>query len=74
VTQPLPFTEASIARLIKGVEKAGRFVVGYRTADGVLLIADKPLDVASLAPLNAQPSPSVPRRMGDYFNGGSSEA
>jgi hypothetical protein len=40
VTKPLPFTVASIARIIKGVEAAGRFVVGVRP-DGTLIVGDK---------------------------------
>ena len=49
VTKPLPFTEHSIARAIRGVERAGRYVVGVRP-DGVLLISSTPLDTVSLAP------------------------
>ena len=47
-TRAIPFTVASLARAIKGVEQAGRFVVGVRLADGTLIIADKPVDTASL--------------------------
>jgi hypothetical protein len=73
MTKSLPFTVASTKRLIEGVERAGRFVVGIK-ADGTLIVADKPLDVTSLIPAEAQPSPTAERRMGDYFHGGSSEA
>jgi 20S proteasome alpha/beta subunit len=48
MTRAIPFTVASLARAIKGVEQAGRFVVGVRLADGTLIIADKPVDMASL--------------------------
>jgi len=48
MSRVMPFTAASLARAIKGVEKAGRFVVGVRLADGTLIIADKPVDTASL--------------------------
>jgi hypothetical protein len=58
MTRALPFTEYSLARAIKGVEKAGRFAIGFRPADGTLLIADKPLDVTSFVPGEAQVSPS----------------
>jgi len=39
----------SLARAIKGVEKAGRFVIGVR-ADGTLIVGDKPIDSASMVP------------------------
>ena len=55
MTKALPFTEASLARAIKGVERAGRFVVGFRL-DGTLLIGDKPLKTASLVPADTQHS------------------
>jgi hypothetical protein len=55
VTRALPFTEASLARAIKGVERAGRFVIGVRP-DGTLIVGDKPVDVANLVPDNAPPS------------------
>ena len=54
MTKPLPFTAAGIARAIKGVEKAGRFVLGVRP-DGVLIVGDKPIDTASFVPVNEQP-------------------
>jgi hypothetical protein len=41
VTKALPFTEASLARAIKGVERAGRYVIGVRP-DGTLIVGDKP--------------------------------
>ena len=73
MTRALPFTEASIARIIRGVMKAGLYVVGVKP-DGTLITADKPIDPTSLAPVNEQPSPTAEtRRMGDYFHGGSSE-
>jgi hypothetical protein len=56
MSRALPFTEASLARAIKGVEKAGRFVVGVR-ADGTLIVGDKPIDSASMIPLEGQNAP-----------------
>jgi hypothetical protein len=74
VTKPLPFTEASLARGIKGVEKAGRFVVGVRLADGILIVGDKPIETASFAQQDAQPSPVSVRRFGEKLHGGQGEA
>lgn len=47
MTKALSFTEASLARAIRGVERAGKVVVGVK-ADGTLIVADKPLDVGAL--------------------------
>ncbi len=60
MTRIIPFTAASLARAIKGVEQAGRFVVGVKP-DGTLIVADKPIDAASISPSNEQPSPAGPR-------------
>ena len=49
MTKALPFTEHSIARAIRGVERAGLFVVGVRP-DGTLIVSNKPIDPASLVP------------------------
>lgn len=57
MTRALAFTEASLARAIKGVERAGRFVIGVR-ADGTLLIGDKPLETAYLDPVPVQDDPA----------------
>jgi hypothetical protein len=57
MTKALPFTEASLARAIKAVERAGRFVIGVRT-DGTLIVGDKPIDLASMIPSNGQDEPS----------------
>jgi hypothetical protein len=57
MTKALPFTAAGLARAIKGVELAGRFVVGVRT-DGTLIVGDKPVDVTSLVPPNEQNQPA----------------
>lgn len=65
----LPFTELSLARAIKGVERAGRFVIGVR-ADGTLIVGDKPIDAASLVPAIAQDAPVAVRRFGEKLNGG----
>jgi hypothetical protein len=50
MTKALPFTEASIARIIKGVERAWRFVAGVRP-DGTPIVSGKP--VASMIRLLA---------------------
>lgn len=57
MTRALPFTEASLARAIKGVERAGRFVIGVR-ADGTLIVGDKPIDSASMIPPERQDEPT----------------
>lgn len=49
MTKALPFTVASVARAIKGVEHAGLYVVGI-SPNGTLLVAKKPLDTTSLVP------------------------
>jgi hypothetical protein len=56
MTRALPFTAASLARAIKGVERAGRFVVGVRP-DGTLIVGDSPIETASLFRANAQNAP-----------------
>lgn len=53
MTRALPFTEQSLARAIKGVERAGRFVIGVK-ADGTLIVGYKPIDSASIVPTVAQ--------------------
>ncbi|MBR0696745.1 hypothetical protein [Bradyrhizobium lablabi] len=57
MSKALPFTEASLARAIKGVERAGRFVIGVRP-DGTLIVGDKPVDLASLVPAIGQDVPA----------------
>jgi hypothetical protein len=75
MTKPLPFTEASLARAIKGVERAGRFVVGVRLSDGTLIVGDKPLETASMIPPVGQDAPPVAiRRFGEKLNGGQGAA
>lgn len=69
MAKPLPFTQASLARAIRGVEKAGKFVIGVKP-DGTLIISDKPFDVASLLPTEPEQSTARARRFGDYLNGG----
>ena len=67
MTRRLPFTQHSLARAIRGVEAAGRFVVGVKP-DGTLIVADKPIDAASLVPVNEEPL--VPaRRFGEKLGG-----
>jgi hypothetical protein len=73
VSKALPFTEASVARLIKGIERAGRFVVGAKP-DGTLIIGDKPIETASLVPVVTQQSPAPERRFGEKLHGGQGEA
>ena len=73
MTRALSFTEASLARAIKGVERAGRFVIGVKT-DGTLIVGDKPIDSASLVPIVAQDAPAAGRRFGEKLNGGHSAA
>jgi hypothetical protein len=58
MTRALPFTEASMARAIKGVKRAGLHVVAVRPADGTLIVADKPVDVASLVPADEDNTPA----------------
>ena len=72
MSRAIPFTVASLARAIKGVEQAGRHVVGVRP-DGTLIVADKPFEPTSLAPEIEQTSP-VSKSFGEYFNGGAGEA
>jgi hypothetical protein len=74
MTRALPFTAASLARAIKGVRQAGHHVVGVRPSDGLLIIADKPLDLTSFVPAEAQSSPPSTRRFGERFNGGQGAA
>jgi hypothetical protein len=69
MTRALPFTAASLARAIKGVELAGRFVVEVR-ADGTLIVGDKLIETASMIPIDAQSSPTSVRRFGEKLNGG----
>jgi hypothetical protein len=70
MTRSLPFTAAALARAIKGVELAGRYVVGVRVSDGTLIVAEKPFDAASLVPEVGQPSSPAPRRFGEKLDGG----
>ncbi len=57
MTRALPFTSASVTRLIKGIEAAGRFVVGARP-DGTLIVGDKPFETASLVPMELHNDPT----------------
>lgn len=72
MTKAIPFTAASLARAIKGVEAAGLFVVGVKP-DGTLIVGDKPVDVASIVPEEGTPSPPV-RRFGEKLLGGQGAA
>jgi len=73
MSRALPFTEASLARRIKGVQRAGLYVVGVRP-DSTLIVSDKPIDATSPVREIAQPSPPAPKRLEDYFDGGQGEA
>jgi hypothetical protein len=73
VTKRLPFTALAVERAIRGVKQAGHFVVGVKP-DGTLIVADKPFDVASLVPMDAQPSPPSARRFGEKLDGDHGEA
>jgi hypothetical protein len=68
----VPFTQASITRIVKGLEAAGRFVVGVKP-DGTMIVADQSLDRSSIVPSELEQSPR-PKRPGEYFNGGAGEA
>ena len=72
MSRALPYTVASLARAIKGVERAGRFVVGVKP-DGTIIVAEKPVDVTSLVPPEAQTSPPLARRFGERLNGAEGE-
>jgi hypothetical protein len=61
----IPFTAASLARAIKGVEQGGRFVIGVKP-DGTLIVGDKPVETTSLVPQVEQPSP---RKFGENLGG-----
>ena len=49
MTKAFPFTEASLARAIRGVERAGRFVIGVKP-DGSLIVGDKQINSSSFVP------------------------
>lgn len=68
MTAALAFTEASMARAIKAVARAGRFVIGIRP-DGTLIVGDKPVETASFVPVEPQPSPPSDRRFGEKLGG-----
>lgn len=70
MTKALPFTVLSLSRAIRGVEAAGRFVIGVRP-DGTLIVGDKPVETASVIPSDTQPSPAG-RRLGERVHGGQS--
>lgn len=65
MSRAIPFTAASLARAIKGVEQAGCFVIGVKP-DGTLIIGDKPVETTSLVPQVEQPSP---RKFGEKLGG-----
>ncbi|OAE96752.1 hypothetical protein AYJ54_36340 [Bradyrhizobium centrolobii] len=51
-----PTTECSLARAIRGVQRAGLFVVGVKS-DGTLIISDRPIDTRSLVQPDANDDP-----------------
>jgi hypothetical protein len=57
MTKALPFTEASLARAIRGVKRAGLHVIGVRPC-GMLVIGDKPVESASIVPDVVQNEPA----------------
>jgi hypothetical protein len=67
MTRTIPFTAASLARAIKGVEQAGRFVIGVKP-DGTLIVGDKPIDSSSLVPTVEEQSPPA-RQFGERLGG-----
>lgn len=69
MSRVIPFTVASLARAIKGVELAGRFVIGVMP-DGTLIVGDKAVETTSLVPADAELSPPPKRRLGEKINGG----
>jgi hypothetical protein len=56
MSRTIPFTAASLARAIKGVELAGRFVIGVKP-DGTVIVGDKPVETTSMVPSVERPSP-----------------
>jgi hypothetical protein len=73
MTKALPFTALGLARAIKGVELAGRFVIGVKP-DGTLIVGDKPVETSSLVPPDAQDTPAPRRRIGEKVHGGQGAA
>jgi hypothetical protein len=69
MTRALPFTEASLARQIRGVQRAGLFVIGVK-ADGTLIVGDKPVEMTSLVPEVDVSSPPARVRLVEKFDGG----
>lgn len=57
MTKAMPFTAASLARAIRGVEQAGKIVIGVRP-DGTLILGDKAVDIAALVPDARQDAPA----------------
>jgi hypothetical protein len=64
MTKPMPFTAASLARAIRGVELAGRFVIGVKT-DGTLIVGDKPVATADFVPAAVQDASASPSKWAD---------
>lgn len=60
MSKRLPFTEFSLARAIRGIQRAGLFVVGVKP-DGTLIVSDKPLDTTTLVPVEGADSSDITR-------------
>jgi hypothetical protein len=75
MTKALPYTEASIARLLKAIEKADLRVLAVVTTDVALIVGGKEADATSLVPKITQTTlPPPARRFGEKFDGGAREA
>ena len=73
MTAKLPFTQASLVRIIKSIEAAGHFIVGVKP-DGTMIVGDKPFETASLVPAELDQSPTpLGRRFGEKINGGQND-
>lgn len=66
MTKALPFTENSIRRAIRGVEKAGLYVIGVRP-DGTLIVGSEPIDSASILPTDLHSAETVPPSKWETF-------
>ena len=57
MTKALPFTQEGIKRRILAIEAAGKFAVAVKP-DGTVIVGDKPIDTASLVPVQADDAQS----------------
>jgi hypothetical protein len=67
MSRGLPFTKASITRRILGIREAGLFVIAVKP-DGTVIVAEQPLDPASIVPENGQLSTvdDLDRELADF--------